>query len=187
MLWVVIFLIIEALIVVYIITSVYSFVRAVIIRSSFLKKLRSIVSEKGYTLKSERKAFASFFKSASAPDLILETKETKYLIRFITCYKRKRFYHFANEQYYAFYSKLFFALPLAKQEESLRGQEKFRYLPPLDQKYIDEKAEEKPQNVFLFSPAPVEITHLGKILSNGDKIENHLIFSGKGFLEYLSR
>ena len=183
MLWIIIFLLIELLIVVLLAVNIYSFFRAVFIRSSFLKKLRVLSREKGYSLRAERKGFASFFKKSSLPDLILKAGDTEYLIRFITCFKRKRFYHFANSEYFAYFSRIFFALPLASKEEDLKGNERFSRIPPLREEYLKEEADVKKQVVLLFNPSPVEITYGSKVVSNGDKIEDCIIYSGKGFLD----
>jgi hypothetical protein len=183
MLWIIIFLIIELLIIISIVTSIYSFFRAVVIRFSFLKKLRELASRKGYTLTEKRKRVASLFKHSSLPDIVFEAEGKKYLIRFITCFKRKRFYHFANAEYFAYFAKIFFVLPLAKKEEDLKGNERFRRIPPLDEQYADLES----QVVLLFNPAPVEITYGSKVISNGDHIENCIIYSAKGFLELFEK
>ena len=118
---------------------------------------------------------------------VLKTNEKNYLIRFITCRKRKRFYHFASAEYYAFYSKLFFALPLAKKEESLNIQETFRYLPPLADSFICKEEDLETETILLFSPAPVEISYNGKILSNGSMLEGSTVYNGNGFLDFLRK
>ena len=165
--------------------AIYTFVRAVFIRISFLKKLKALSKEKNYVIIKKRAFFASFFKNAPVPDVILKTNDTEYLIRFITCKARKSFYHFASREYFAHTIKVVFALPLSKEATHLSIFPTFRYLPTLRQEFCEESGGTKHQTVLLFSPAPVEICYQNRVLSNGSMLEDCLIYNGNGFIDYL--
>ena len=181
----IILIIIELIFVLLVLFAIYTFLRALFIRISFLKKLKAIAKEKNYVIIRKRAFFASFFKNASVPDVILKTNDTEYLIRFITCKTRKSFYHFASREYFAHTIKIVFALPLSKEASHLSIFPTFRYLPPLRRELCGGSEEIKYQTVLLFSPAPVEICYENRVLSNGSRLEDCLIYNGNGFIDFL--
>ena len=175
----------ELLFVAILLFAIYTFLRAVLIRISFLRKLKALSKKKDYVIIRKRAFFASFFKNAPVPDVILKTNDTEYLIRFITCKVRKSFYHFASREYFAHTIKVVFALPLSKEASHLSILPTFRYLPALRPEFCGESEEIKRQPVLLFSPAPVEICYENRVLSNGSMLEDYMIYNGNGFIDYL--
>ena len=93
-----------------IIKTLYNWIKALILRASFKRKLTKISSKRNYKIKIVGGFWKSLFKYTSKPDIILKTNSQTYMVRFVTCRARKRFYHFVTPEYYAKYMKLFFTM-----------------------------------------------------------------------------
>ena len=77
--------------------------------SATSKYVFKVESKNGYEIKIVGGFWKSLLHYTSRPDIILVTPNEKYMIRFVTCRARKRFYQFVTPEYYAKYMKLHFA------------------------------------------------------------------------------
>ena len=167
--------------------TIYNWIRAFILRASFKRKLTKLCSEHCYDIKTVGGFWRSLFRYTSKPDIILKTPHTKYIIRFVTCRARKRFYHFVTPQFYAKYMKLYFAMFGASKELGFRMFETSGYIPELDESYT--KKSDNVQLILLFNPSPLVIncTSNGKKeeAGNGSQFSNYTIYNANGFINLL--
>ena len=82
---VIILIVLIPVLVIVISAAIISFVHAYIDRIAFYKQIKRICKEQNYKIALPRKLFASFFRYCHKPDVIIETPNKKYLLRFITC------------------------------------------------------------------------------------------------------
>ena len=164
-----------------------SVLRAIIKRTRFLIRIAGICGKHGYTLRSPRPALASFFRASSKPDLIIHTPACDYHLRFITCIRRKKFYHFISENAYATHFRLGIMLPMAKETSTTALFARYHELPA-----FDSASDGKPvQSILLFNPLPVEITRFDEKsgtepATNGVKIGRFTVYDASRFTELLA-
>lgn len=168
----------------------WRFLRAISRRTRFLRNLQRICQDKRYRLRRVRGGIASFFSIGALPDLVLQTREKDYCVRFVSSIDRARFYYFANEEYAVSYQKGAIALPFASRADTVSYRRRFLYLPP-------RRAPEELEGmggvewVLLFNPAPVEVAtlnHTGTrraVVGNGDAIGAFTVYDGRTFCEML--
>ena len=168
-----------------IILTIYRLARAILMRLSFIRKIKKICNDKQYTIKKLRSPLLSIFYKSDKIDLILDTKDTVYNIKFMSSLSRKKVYHFVDTKNYITYLKMYFALPMAtKFNESILFLSYHRF-PAVEKKQGDNE-----KYVILFNPIPNEITHIGDdgarhITANGAKIEDFYIYNAKGFCSFI--
>lgn len=171
----------------------YNFLRAIILRGKFLHKLEKTCLYKQYRIQKVRPFLASFFRRSDAPDLILTIGDTEYLIRFITCQARKRFYYFITQEYYVRSLRLFTHLPTAVRLDSAHYFAQRKHVPPLNECFLNDDTAMRKQLVFLLNPIPAELYYMDRIrkcrmpAENGVQLENYFIYSATGFLDLLLR
>ena len=183
--------IVEILFIAFILKSVFNFVRAILLRCSFFKKLKSVCSASGYSISRKNRFWRAFFgMSRKAPDLVIENAEQKYCISFITCQARKRFYYFINEQYYVRGMKLYTWLPMAKKTTTSTLFKVLKKLPVMTDEFLTD--DKKVQHILLFNPAPIQIAHLHEtrtyqtIDGNGSTVYNWIIYDAPTFFNQLN-
>lgn len=164
----------------------YSFIRAIVKRASFLRRLSCTCAKKCHTIEKPRLAAASFFRASTVPDLIVHTADCDYRIRFMTCILRKKFYHFVAPGAYATYFRLGIVLPMAREASTTMLLPRYHELPPLT-----EAEKPRTRDILLFNPLPVEITAFNEIsgtqpASNGTALDNFTIYDGAHFLALLA-
>lgn len=168
-----------------IILTIYRFVRAILMRLGFMKTLKRICNDKQYTVKKLRSPLASIFYKSDKIDLIVDTKETVYNVKFISSLSRKKVYHFVDTKNYITYLRLYFALPMAtKFNESILFLSYHRFPT------VEKKQGEREKYVILFNPVPNDITHIADdgarhTTGNGAMIEDFYIYNGKGFCSFI--
>lgn len=193
--------ILEILILAYLLKGAYNLIRAAIRRRALTARLMRIGREKGYAVQRVRSGAAALFRTSDRPDLVLDTPESEYRIRFLTCRSRKRFYHFVTPEYYVRYRKLYFAVVGVDKTTGLRLLESFRRLPPYAAEWSvggkDENAGyggsepgAKPiRPVILADPAPLRFTVAGSrpldAPGGGKQADGWWFFSGTGFADFL--
>ena len=185
--------IVEILLLAWLVKSIYNLIRALVLRSAFLKQLKKSCSVLGYHITRSNCFFSSFFGwLRKAPDLVIENSERRYLIVFITCQARKRFYYFINDRYYIRSMKLYTWLPMAKKVTASSIFKTIKPVPQMDEAFLggDDKNEHQ---ILLFNPSPVQISHLDEngtrkmIDGNGSFIYKWTIYDATTFLNYLNR
>lgn len=129
---------------------IISFIYAFIHRMVWYKKIKKICKEKNYKIVFPRKLLASFFKYSDKPDVIIETAEEKFLIRFITCKSKSMFYNFPNSQWYVSFERIL-SVPI-------NPTGRFKHLPPVNKKYYSDNIENK--CIMIFTPKMPKISYL---------------------------
>ena len=166
--------------------GIYNISRAIVLRVAFISKLSKLCKDKSYKLSLVRNPAFSFFRLSSAPDMILKTNDSEYIIRLITCRHRKRIWYFINDRIYVRVFRVFFTLRYSHRMDPFDVSKKLGHIPSLDKKYI------KPNStpVYIFNPSPIEINYITednekKLGANGSVIHGTAIYNGKGFLNML--
>ena len=161
--------------------SVISFVRAFIDRVSFYKRLKQICKEQNYKITFSRKILASFFRYSNKPDIIIETQNKNYLLRFITCKNKNLIYRFPSSEWYVSFEKIISA--------PINPTGKFKHLPAFNRIYYNDRVEN--ELVMVFSPHIPKISYLTaknakrEISEKTDTIDGWSVFSAKDLLNEL--
>lgn len=161
--------------------SVFSFIRAFIDRISFYEQIKRICKERNYKIIFPRKILASFFRYSNKPDIIIETTNKNYLLRFITCKNKSLFYNFPTPEWYVSFEKVLSA--------PINPTGKFKHLPALNKKYYNDNIEAT--LVMVFAPYLPKISYLTaknakrEIFEKTDTIGEWLVFSAKDLLNEL--
>lgn len=163
----------------------YNWLRAIILRTSFIISLGRICREKGFELKKPRNIFASLFCLSPKPDITVKAGDAEYLIRLITCRARKRVYHFADHERFV-RAMLLNLLLFTAQGEHLTLFRRLKYLPPLDEKCLTPDS----RVVLLFNPSPLSVTFnespsRRELGTDGADFNGWLIYSAAGFKKLL--
>ena len=123
---------------------------ALVSRIRFYKKIKQICKTKNYKVIFPRKLLSSFFKYSDKPDVVIETAEEKFLIRFITCKSKDLFYNFPNSQWYVSFERIL-SVPI-------NPTGRFKHLPPFDKRYYSDNIENK--CIMIFAPKMPKISYL---------------------------
>ena len=166
----------------------YNIIRAVFLRIVFLHKLKKLCTSKKFRLAFVRNPISSFFKISSTPDMILKSDTAEYVIRLITCRKRKRIWYFINEGLYVRVFRVFFMMRYSHRADPFDISKKLGHIPALDKKYADHRKNVVP--VYIFNPSPTEINYINEdneklTAGNGSVIHGTAIYNGNGFLNML--
>lgn len=162
--------------------SVISFVRAFIDRVSFYKRLKQICKEKTYKLTLPRKLLASFFRYSNKPDIIIETDNKNYLIRFVTCKNKSLFYNFPTPEWYISFERVLSA--------PINPTGKFKHLLPFDERYYSDTVENK--CIMIFAPCMPKISYLKdrnskrELAGNSVVIEDWILCESKFYLDNIT-
>ena len=175
------------------IKTIYNWIRSFVLRANFKRKLSKLSFQLNIKIKIVGGFWKSFFQYTSKPDVILKASTHTYVIRFVSCRARKRFYHFVTPEYYAKYMKLHFAtlVPSRRQvsidELGFRFGETAGYIPDFDEEYTKDYGNVK--KILLFNPSPIVITcncdGKKQIVGNGSHFYDYTIYTAKGFLDLL--
>jgi len=183
-------LIITAVVLFFLGRALWHHIWTVHLRVKFQKRLQSVCDRQGYRLTRHRRPLASFLSVGREPDFSVKTREKDYCVRFVTTHKRNRYYHFANEEYAASFTRLSYALPMAKKFEEIELGDKFHHFPPMELPR-ELEGKESVEYVMLFNPVPIGITlaqnetQEGGIVGNGGKIGRFTIYDGRSFCDLL--
>ena len=130
--------------------SVISFVRAFVDRILFYKQIKQICKGKKYKITFPRKLLASFFRYSDEPDVIIETSNKNYLIRFITCKNKNLFYNFPTPEWHVSFERVLSA--------PINPTGRFKHLPAFDKTYFRDNIENK--CIMIFAPCIPKISYL---------------------------
>ena len=161
-------------------------------RARLMRKTSRICKERGYKLTRVRNPYASFLKKSSSPDILVETPETLYCVRLITCIMKRRYYHFASEKYCVKVKKVAYAIAGfigifgRVHTDSFVMWKKVVTFPPLEEPKTDKNV----CRVWLFNPSPLLISrrnNKGAIEDafNCSDIFGAVALDGRKFLEVL--
>ena len=142
------------------------------------KKIKQICKEKNYKIVFPRKLLASFLKYSDKPDVIIETAEEKFLIRFITCKSKDLFYNFPNSQWYVSFERIL-SVPI-------NPTGRFKHLPPFDKRYYSDNIENK--CIMIFAPKMPKISYLNtnnserKMGGSATQIDEWIIYDSESYI-----
>ena len=159
--------------------SVFSFIRAFIDRISFYKQMEQICKTKNYKITYPRKLLASFFRYSDKPDIIIETDNKNYLLRFVTCKNKSLFYNFPTPEWYVSFERVLSA--------PINPTGRFKHLPPFGKKYYCDNIENK--NIMIFAPHMPKISYLKdknskrELAGNSVTIEDWILCEPKFYLD----
>ncbi len=179
---VIILIVLIPVLVIVISASIFSFVRALINRILFYKQIDQICKTKNYKITFPRKLLASFFRYSDKPDIIIETPDKNYLIRFITCKNKSLFYNFPTPEWYVSFERVLSA--------PINPTGRFRHLPPFDKKYYCDNTEN--QCIMIFAPCMPKISYLKdknskrELAGNSVVIEDWLLCESKFYLDNIT-
>lgn len=162
----------------------YNTVRVLILRIKFYKDLQKRCDKNCVGIRKARTFLSTFFTHSSKPDLVVETSDTEYSVRFITCRSKGRSYHFPSPEFYV--SSLYSTHVMSGM--GLHSLASFRHLPRMK----EIPSEKKIVQVLLFNPSPREITYVDQdkaqkvLAANGAQYEGILFYNAQGFLDLLS-
>ena len=163
--------------------SIFSFVRAVIHRSLFYKRISQICKTKKYKLTFQRKFWAPFFKNSDKPDIIIKTSDKNYLIRIITCKSKSLIYKFPSPEWCVSFEKIISA--------PINPTGRFKHLPPFKEEYYNKSDCIENKLVMVFAPCMPKISYLTKdsikreISESNDAIGGWSVYSVKDLLNEL--
>ena len=158
--------------------SVISFVRAFVDRILFYKQIKQICKGKKYKITFPRKLLASFFRYSDKPDVIIETSNKNYLIRFITCKNKNLFYNFPTPEWHVSFERVLSA--------PINPTGRFKHLPAFDKTYFRDNIENK--CIMIFAPCIPKISYLKdknskrELAGNSIEMEDWIVYDSKCFL-----
>ena len=158
---------------------IISFIYALIHRMIWYKKIKQICKEKNYKIVFPRKLLASFFRYSDKPDIIIETDNKNYLLRFVTCKNKSLFYNFLTSEWYVSFERVLSA--------PINPTGRFKHLPPFGKKYYCDHVENK--NIMIFAPHMPKISYLKdknskrELAGNSVTIEDWILCEPKFYLD----
>ena len=165
----------------------FNFIRAVVLRVSFYKRIKKLCKDKGYEMTKKRGMFASFFRITKKADFTVEARGERYSVRLITCFAHKRAYHFINDRYYVQFARFGYILPMSRSINKIRFFEKLKKLPELN---ADEG--ENIKQILLLNPSPMEVFQLEggrmkkSLVVDGAVMYGWQVYGAGGFLKMLN-
>ena len=181
----IILMLLDILLTFFIVLFIFRFFRVIFMRVRLVANIKSICKNKKYSITKIRSPFASVFYKSSKMDMTVNTQDNVYHVKFISSFSNKKIYHFVDENNFITYSKIYFALPMAKDASAIPVFMSSHRFPIIEK---NEKTNEK--YVFLFNPMPNDITYIAQngskqIASNGSLIGDFYVYNGKGFCQTL--
>ena len=178
----IILMLLDILLTFFIVLFIFRFFRVIFMRVRLVANIKSICKNKKYSITKIRSPFASVFYKSSKMDMIVNTQNNVYHVKFISSFSKKKIYHFVDENNYITYSKIYFALPMAKDASAIpvfMSSHRFPIIEKTNEKYV-----------FLFNPMPNDVTYIAQngskqIASNGSLIGDFYVYNGKGFCRIL--
>lgn len=179
----IILMILDIWFIIFIPLSIIRLIRVIIMRISFIRKLRSICNKKRYQIKIHRFPLASVFYKSKKIDLSIIAPDMTYHVKLVASFSSKKVYHFVDKNNYVTYMKTFFMLPMARKVSENIGFVSFHRMPDIEKPY---RQAANAKYILLFNPLPNEITYVDEngrreIAGNGTKLQNVYIYNGKGF------
>ena len=181
----IILMLLDILLTFFIVLFIFRFFRVIFMRVRLVANIKSICKNKKYSITKIRSPFASVFYKSSKMDMTVNMQDIVYHVKFISSFSKKTIYHFVDENNFITYSKIYFALPMAKDASAIPVFMSSHRFPIIEK---NEKTNEK--YVFLFNPIPNDVTYIAQngskqIASNGSLIGDFYVYNGKGFCQTL--
>ncbi len=139
-----------------------TFLIALAKRIILLAKLSHICDSNSYKLLFPRFFLASFFRVSKKPDITVETSDTLYCIRILTCLRRKLYYHFVDEEHCVKVRKIAYNLSRARGRVAISNISKGTFIAWKKllkfEKMITPASRKKTVKIMLFNPSPLLIS-----------------------------
>ena len=179
--------IVELIVIFLVLRFIYSFIKTVLIRISFINNLKQTCNQHNFALKFNRSPLMSVFGIASKPDFTVKTRSKMYQVRFITCLYRKKAYHFVTPEHCITYFDSLFDIPFAKIASDEKHFSQYHRYKALKISEEDQNA----ANILLFNPTPAVISSIdsnGKLMFGKDlAIGEYVAYDAPDFLKMLHR
>ena len=187
--------------------------RVILKRARAVSNFRAVCDKNNIKLEKKSSLYKSLFKDTTEPELVIETDETKYVIKLFNpavikninvtflspseyiVTKANGYILVSKNMYWLFITNLFrpknissrFFIPVhTMQYETVKGIKSF---PKIN--FEEKPSEKKTVNVLMFNPVPLNIKYVDKShtrqLLSGDKFEGYEIYSSGDFLSRLKR
>jgi len=172
--------IVELIVIFLVLRFIYSFIKTVLIRISFINNLKQTCKQYNFVLKLNRSPLMSVFGISSKPDFTVKTRSKMYQVRFITCLYRKKAYHFVTPEHCITYFDSIFDIPFAKITSDEKHFAQYHHYKKLK---IDD-SDKNTENILLFNPKPAMISSIddnGKLMFGKDlAIGEYVAYATKG-------
>lgn len=162
-------------------------------RTKLMRKISKACGSHGYKLLRVRNPFASFFRKSSSPDIIVETPDALYCVRFVTCFMKRRYYHFASEEVCVKVRKVAYALKAGARFMSRVLIDSFILWKRIIRfpKLVVPESDKNVCRVWLFNPSPLLISHRNEkgVIEdsfNCSEIFGAITIDGRKFIEVLN-
>ena len=181
--WLLIILLPTLAIVLAVMTVLFAF--ALVNRIRCYKKIKQICKRKKYKITFPRKLLASFFKYSNQPDIVIETPDENYLVRFITCAEKSLFYKFPTAEWYVSFERIL--------SSPINPTGRFKHLPRFDEKYNSENGSVENKYIMVFAPRMPKVNYLDvknpdqAVVGNTSNIENWTIYDNEHFIELIAK
>lgn len=166
---------------------------AFIKRAKLMRKMSQACNSRSYKLTRMRNPYASFFKKSVLPDITIETQDTLYCVRFITCIMKRRYYHFASEEVCVKVRKVAYALKAGARFMSRVLINSFILWKRIIRfpKLVVPESDKNVCRVWLFNPSPLLISHRNEkgVIEdsfNCSEIFGAITIDGRKFIEVLN-
>lgn len=179
----IILMLLDILFIFFVILYLIRLIRVIVMRISFICRLKKICNAKRYQIKIHRFPLTSVFYKSKKIDLSIIAPDLTYHVKLIASLSSKKVYHFVDKNNYVTYLKTFFMLPMARSVSENIGFVSFHRMPDI-QKPAREASNTR--YILLFNPLPSEITYIDEngrreTAGNGTKLQDVYIYNGKGF------
>lgn len=132
--------------------EIVKFIFALINRVRCYKEIKRICKTENYKVIFPRKLLSSFFKYSDKPDVVIETPDENYLIRFITCKDKSLFYNFPTSEWYVSFERIL-SVPI-------NPTGRFKHLPAFNDKYNSENNSVENKYIMVFAPCIPKVQYL---------------------------
>ena len=186
----------------------YRLIFYIVKRLAAMRKISALKEMCGASVTYSRPPFLTFFKLRDKADVVVETRDSIYLVRFIDTPGGVVHLHFASDRFFVTY--VHSVIPIggllqmrkryraaARNARSSTSCERVRILPPMkvEEKYTRAK-ELYGKNlvpVLLFNPAPRELSYVTeaktsiKVAFTGDEVYGSKVFTASTFAIHVDR
>lgn len=194
--------------------SAFRYLRAIYKRSKFLARLMPLDAREGVVVKRITLQYGSIFRNTKKVDLVIDTKEKRYVVKYFTPSVTKNInlffltptrYFITTVMGYTLLTRssgfiilarlfkpkdideLFLKMTYTEMIETVKGE---KSLPSVN--FESYASKDKPtENILIINPIPLNVKCLNKNrlepLLSGDKYGNFKIFSSNDFLKLLDR
>ncbi|HBL85103.1 MAG TPA: hypothetical protein DDZ99_09470 [Clostridiales bacterium] len=166
-----------------IIPRIFRYIKALIKRILFIKKLRRICIYKGFRFIQMRNFYLSIFMHNENPELLVVTDARIYIVSLFTALKRRKALHFISDKTVIEIYNFLKAMPPKETK-------KYYHIADIDlPDYITTPL--PIEKILLVNPVPYKITRTSeygiRLVDNNEKMFGYTLYMGTGFCNMLDR